>query len=82
MKRVDSEIRLSATDLSHHLGCRHLTQSDRAAAEGLLVEGARAARAQDIDTLRSVVRQLMSMLPADVAAGSKHKALFRMFSRS
>jgi uncharacterized protein len=34
MRLVAGEIQLSATDLGRHLGCRHLTQLDRAAAEG------------------------------------------------
>lgn len=36
MKMQKGELRLSATDLSQHLGCAHLTQLDRAAAEGKL----------------------------------------------
>jgi len=36
MRLVDGPIQLSATDLGRHLGCRHLTQLDRAAAEGRL----------------------------------------------
>ena len=34
MKLSDGRLALSATDLANHLGCRHLTQLDRAAAEG------------------------------------------------
>ncbi len=34
MKFDDGTLRLSATDLSSHLGCRHLTQLSRAVAEG------------------------------------------------
>lgn len=36
MRIQQGELRLSATDLSQHLGCTHLTQLDRAAAEGRL----------------------------------------------
>ncbi|HEX9639770.1 MAG TPA: nuclease, partial [Candidatus Krumholzibacteria bacterium] len=34
MRLLDSEIRLSASDLSNHLGCRHLTWLDLRAATG------------------------------------------------
>src|SRR2546421_1088018 len=34
MKLVPSGIRLSASDLAKHLGCRHLTLLDRGVAEG------------------------------------------------
>ena len=35
--RLENELlRLAATDLAKHLGCRHLTQLDRAVAEGVL----------------------------------------------
>ena len=34
MKRIENTLRLSASDLANHLGCRHLTNLDRAAAEG------------------------------------------------
>lgn len=34
MKRIDQQIRLSATDLSNHLGCRHLTALDLQVALG------------------------------------------------
>lgn len=34
MRLVDQRLRLSATDLANHLGCPHLSQLDRAAAEG------------------------------------------------
>jgi predicted RecB family nuclease len=34
LKRFDGGLLLSATDLANHLACRHLTQLDRAAAEG------------------------------------------------
>ena len=36
MRLVDGRIRLSATDLANHLGCRHLTGLDHASAHGLL----------------------------------------------
>lgn len=36
MKLESTGLRLSATDLAQHLGCPHLTQLDRAAAEGRL----------------------------------------------
>lgn len=36
MKMESTGLRLSATDLAQHLGCPHLTQLDRAAAEGRL----------------------------------------------
>ena len=36
MKLEASALRLSATDLAAHLGCRHLTELDRLAAEGRL----------------------------------------------
>lgn len=36
MKRYDSTFQLSAGDLAGHLGCRHLTQLDKLAAEGRL----------------------------------------------
>lgn len=36
MRSVDRTIRLSATDLANHLGCRHLTSLEHAAAEGRL----------------------------------------------
>src|SRR5713226_55072 len=34
MKLLPSDLRLSATDLANHLGCRHLTLLDRGVAEG------------------------------------------------
>ena len=34
MYREKSELRLAATDVSNHLACRHLTELDRAVAEG------------------------------------------------
>src|SRR2546428_11655588 len=34
MKLVPSGLRLSASDLANHLGCRHLTLLDRGAVEG------------------------------------------------
>src|SRR6266550_2735197 len=34
MKLVPSGLRLSASDLANHLGCRHLTLLDRGVAEG------------------------------------------------
>ena len=34
MKQQGNVIRLSATDLANHLGCRHLTGLDRSAARG------------------------------------------------
>ena len=36
MRLVDELLRLSATDLANHLGCIHLSELDRAAAQGLL----------------------------------------------
>src|SRR5258705_568262 len=33
MKRIQGGIRLSATDVAHHLACRHLTTLERAAVE-------------------------------------------------
>lgn len=36
MKLESTGLRLSAADLARHLGCPHLTQLDRAAAEGRL----------------------------------------------
>ncbi len=36
MRVVDQRLHLSATDLANHLGCPHLSQLDRAAAEGRL----------------------------------------------
>jgi uncharacterized protein len=36
MRLLNGQIHLSATDLGRHLACRHLTQLDRAAAEGRL----------------------------------------------
>lgn len=36
MRTAGTSLRLSATDRANHLGCRHLTQLDRAAAEGRL----------------------------------------------
>ena len=34
MRHLDGELILTATDLSNHLACRHLTELDRAVAEG------------------------------------------------
>jgi hypothetical protein len=36
MRAEGAGIRLAATDISNHLACRHLTQLDRAVAEGRL----------------------------------------------
>ncbi len=36
MRLVDELLRLSATDLANHLGCIHLSQLNRAAAQGLV----------------------------------------------
>ena len=36
MQLVDELLRLSATDLANHLGCIHLSQLNRAAAQGLV----------------------------------------------
>ncbi len=36
MQKEGAELRLAATDISNHLACRHLTQLDRAVAEGRL----------------------------------------------
>ena len=36
MRLVDELLRLSATDLANHLGCIHLSELNRAAAQGLV----------------------------------------------
>ncbi len=51
----------------------HLSQMeqrfpDRAAARRLFAEGAAAAQRRDVDSLQSVVQQLLGMLPSEVAA--------------
>ena len=38
MKLLSDSLRLSATDISNHLGCRHRTNLNRAVAEGWLAE--------------------------------------------
>jgi hypothetical protein len=51
----------------------HLSQMeqrfpDRAAARRLFAEGAAAAQRRDVNSLQSVVQQLLGMLPSEVAA--------------
>jgi predicted RecB family nuclease len=51
MHLVDELLRLSATDLANHLGCSHLSQLNRAAAEG------RARRPQWQDPVADLLRE-------------------------
>jgi hypothetical protein len=39
MRLRDGQLILSATDIARHLGCRYLTQLDRAAARSIRVPG-------------------------------------------
>ncbi len=83
MKADGSTLRLSATDLASHLGCRHLTQLDRAVAEGrrkapqyfdpgLDALGARgeAHEAAYLAALRSEGRSVVE-IPTDATAAEK-----------
>ncbi len=51
MRLVDQRLRLSATDLANHLGCPHLSQLDRAAAEG------RAKKPKWQDPITEILRE-------------------------
>ncbi len=51
MRLVDDYLRLSATDLANHLGCVHLSQLDRAVAEG------RARRPQRNDPVGALLKE-------------------------
>ena len=51
MRLVDQLLRLSATDLANHLGCRHLSQLSRAVAEG------RAKKPQWQDPIAAILRE-------------------------
>lgn len=75
MKRIDTTLRLSASDLANHLGCRHLTGLDRAAAEGratpprrddparaLLEQRGFAHEAAYVDHLRAQGRTVTSLV--------------------
>ena len=52
MQKTDSHITLSASDLSNHLGCRHLTQLNRQVADGQL-SAPFQRRDLRLDTLRA-----------------------------
>src|SRR5258708_18625120 len=52
MKAVADQIRLAATDLSNHLGCRHLTFLDLSVARGL--RAAPEVRAPDLKIIQEL----------------------------
>ena len=52
-----------------HLASQRSKFSNQARAEQLLGEGAMAMKRGDVDSLKSVVQDLLQMLPAEVAAG-------------
>ena len=83
MKFVDGSARLSASDLSNFLACRHLTRLDGAAARGerrapaaydlgfqeLIEAGRPTRRASCASSARTASRSSRSIMPTDTTGG-------------
>ena len=93
MERTGSQFRLAATDLAHHLACRHLTTLDRAAAAGereapfrrrpeaeVLAERGRRHEQEYLRHLSAAGRRLVTLDRADTGASARERTRAAMQS--